>query len=166
LKIENFDGVILAGGHDKGVKEFLESTVLQKLMVAFFVAKKPVGAICHGVVLLAKSINPETGKSVLYDYKTTALLESQELLAYTMTRLWIKDYYLTYPELKVEQEVKSALKDQCNFLKGNMPIGRDSLKNLKAGYCVKDRNYVSARWPGDVYNFSLAFEKMFAQNYN
>ncbi len=156
----NFDAILLAGGHDKGVKEYLESEVLQQLIVDFFAAQKPVGAICHGVVLVARSINPETGKSVIYNYKTTSLLKSQELMAYNLTKLWLKDYYLTYPELTVEDEVTSVLADPNHFIKGPLPLFRDSHEQLKRGFFVKDRNYLSARWPGDVYNFSFEFIRM------
>ena len=156
----SFDAIFLPGGHDKGVKEYLESKVLQQFVVDFFVANKPVGAICHGVVLVARSINIETGKSVIYNYKTTSLLKSQELLAYNLTRLWLKDYYLTYPGLLVEDEVKSTLSDSNNFMQGQTPILRDSIKHMNRGFFVRDRNYLSARWPGDVYNLSLAFMKM------
>ncbi len=96
--------------------------MLQALVVDFFTAEKPVGAICHGVILVARSVNPETGKSVIHDYKTTALLKSQELSAYKMTRLWLKDYYLTYPEKTVEDEVRSVLSDSGNFNRGSTPI--------------------------------------------
>jgi putative intracellular protease/amidase len=157
---DNFDGVLLPGGHDKGVKEYLESKVLQDLIVDFFIAKKPVGAICHGVVLAARSISPETGKSVIYDYKTTSLLKSQELLAYNLTRLWLDDYYLTYPEITVEDEVLSSLSNNKNFVKGPSPLFRDEQNKLQRGFFVKDRNYLSARWPGDVYNFSIEFIKL------
>ena len=157
---KDFDAIFLPGGHDKGVKEYLESVVLQQLVVDFFVAKKHIGAICHGVVLAARSINPDTGKSVIYNYKTTSLLKSQELLAFNLTRLWLNDYYLTYPEISVEDEVRSVLSDSNNFLKGSTPLLRDNNEHLKRGFFVKDRNYLSARWPGDVYNFSFAFIKM------
>ena len=160
VKAANFDAILLPGGHDKGVKEYLESKVLQNLVKDFFLAEKPVGAICHGVVLAARSIDPATGKSVIYDYKTTCLLNSQELLAYNMTRLWLKDYYLTYPEVTVEDEVKSVLSDSKNLLKGPKPLFRDHHKRLKRGFIVRDRNYLSARWPGDAYKFSLEFIKM------
>ncbi len=93
----DFDALLLPGGHDKGVKEFLESKKLQQLVVSFFNEEKPVGAICHGTVLVARSIDPSTNKSVIYDYKTTSLLKSQELFAYQITRLWLDDYYLTAP---------------------------------------------------------------------
>ncbi len=157
----DYDGLILPGGHDKSVKEYLESEVLQQLVVEFFVAKKPIAAICHGVVLAARSINPDTGKSVIYNYKTTALLKSQELLAYNLTRLWMKDYYLTYPDTTVEDEVRSALSINENFVSGPTPLFRDDQNHLQRGFVVRDRHYLSARWPGDIYNFSLEFIKMF-----
>ena len=152
-----FDSIYLPGGHDKGVKEYLESLVLQNIIPLFFKNNKKVGAICHGVILLARSINKENSKSVIYEYKTTSLLKSQELLAYNLTKLWLKDYYLTYPEITVEDEVIAALKSNSQFLYGNKPIFRDTLNNTKHGFYVIDRNYISARWPGDIYSFTLAY---------
>ena len=160
----DFDAILLPGGHDKGAKEYLESKILQQLIVAFFMSKKPVAAVCHGVLLAARSINPDTGKSVIHNYKTTSLLKSQELLAYNLTRLWLKDYYLTYPGLTTEDEVRSVLSNQTQFIKGPKPIQKDSLTNLKKGFIVRDRNYLSARWPGDIYNFSLEFINMVQKN--
>ncbi len=164
VKMNDFDAILLPGGHDKGVKEYLESSILQNAVVEFFNAEKPVGAICHGVVLLAKSIDPNTKKSVLYNYKTTSLLKKQEKLAYNLTKLWLKDYYLTYPELTVEDEVKSVLSNKDNFIEGPSPLFRDNYKKLKRGFTVKDKNYLSARWPGDVYNFSIEFIKMLKED--
>jgi len=160
LDASQFDAIFLPGGHDKKVKEFLESAKLQQTVAEFFGAKKPVAAICHGVVLAARSIDPATGKSVLFDYKTTALLKTQERLAYQMTRLWLKDYYLTYPDITVEEEVRAALSDRGNFISGPTPISRDSADRLDHGFVLRDRNYLSARWPGDVYNISLKFAEM------
>jgi putative intracellular protease/amidase len=160
INVDAFDGLLLPGGHDKGVKEYLESKTLQQSVVAFFNAIKPVGAICHGVVLAARSVDPATTKSVLFNYNTTSLLKSQEMLAYTMTRLWLNDYYLTYPEITVEDEVKSVLADASQFQYGLTPFLRDDMEHLNRGFTVIDRNYVSARWPGDAYNFALAFLKL------
>ena len=160
LKEKDFDAILLPGGHDKGVKEYLESKILQQLVVDFFNAQKPVAAICHGVVLAARSINPATKKSVIYNYKTTSLLKSQELAAYNLTRLWLKDYYLTYPEITVEDEVKSALADANNFHQGPTPVLRDDMEHLSRGFTLTDRNYISARWPGDAYGFALGFIKL------
>ncbi len=156
----DFAAIFLPGGHDKGIREYLESNVLQRLVVDFFVAKKPVAAICHGVVLVARSINPDTGESVIHDYKTTSLLRSQELLAFNMTRLWLQDYYLTYPDLTVEDEVRSVLSDDENFLRGPKPLFRDAIDHLDRGFVVRDRNYLSARWPGDAYSISLELAAM------
>ena len=89
---DNYDALLLPGGHDKPVKEYLESDILQGLVSDFFSHNKPIAAICHGVVLAARSKNKQTGKSVLYNYRTTALLKSQELLAYSLTRLWMGNY--------------------------------------------------------------------------
>jgi len=157
IKMPDYNGLLLPGGHDKGVREYLESKILQSAVVDFFNAGKPVGAICHGAVLAARSINRTTGKSVLYNYKTTALLKSQELGAYNLTRLWMNDYYLTYPEITVQDEVTAALSDKNNFIKGPMPVLRDDMQHLNRGFALRDKNYVSARWPGDAYNFALAF---------
>jgi len=157
---EGFNALYLPGGHDKGVKEYLESELIQNLVVDFFAAEKPVAAICHGVIVAARSIDPNTGKSVIHDFKTTALLKSQEMAAYNLTRLWMGDYYLTYPGKTVEDEVKSVISDHRNFLQGPAPVLRDSLNHLDRGFVVKDRNYLSARWPGDVYKLSLELAKM------
>jgi len=160
VKEQEFDAIYLPGGHDKPVKEYLESELLQNSIADFFETKKPVGAICHGVVLVARSKNPVSGKSVIHNYKTTSLLKSQEMMGYYMTKLWMKDYYLTYPEITVEDEVKSVLSDAQNFVSGSTPLLRDTPQNLSRGFYVRDQNYVSARWPGDLYSFSKAFIEM------
>jgi len=160
LEEKNFDAILLPGGHDKDVREYLESEVLQRLVVHFFSRQKPVAAICHGVVLAARSRDAATGASVIHQYKTTSLLKSQELLAFYLTRLWLGTYYRTYPKISVEDEVRSALSDENNFIKGSPPLLRDSLEHLDRGFIVRDRNYLSARWPGDVYRFSLELIEM------
>ena len=151
----DFDGILLPGGHDKGVIEYLESKELQYIIACFFEKNKPVAAICHGVILASRS--KISGKSVLFDYKTTALLKSQEKAAYNLTRLWLKDYYLTYPGLTVEDEVKSVLKNPKNFITGPTPMFRDDFEHLERGFTVLDRNFLSARWPGDAFKFALDF---------
>ena len=157
IKIEEFDGVILPGGHAPGMKEYLESSILQNCVSQFFNRKKPVGAICHGAVLAARS--KEKGQSILKGYRTTALLSSQELLAWSLTCLWLGDYYRTYKQT-VEAEVKSNLASPSDFLKGPMPIKRDSLDHLSYGFTVRDKNYLSARWPGDAHRFGIDFLAM------
>lgn len=160
LKAGDFTGLVLVGGHAQGVKEFLESSVLQKLVSEFFEADKPVGAICHGVVLAARS-KREDGKSVLFNKRTTALLQRQELLAWNLTRRKMGDYYRTYPQT-VEAEVKAALEKPEQFSEGPLPMFRDSPKSIGFGFSVRDGNYVSARWPGDTHKFANEFIKLLA----
>lgn len=156
---KDFSGIILPGGHAPGMKTYLESKKLQNIIVRFFEKNKPIGAICHGALLVARSINPKTGKSVIYNYKTTSLLKSQELSAYYLTFIWLGSYYRTYP-ITVEDEVKSFLIDKNNFLRGNSGLIRDSINDTSHSFSVRDNNYLSARWPGDAYHFSFEFLKL------
>jgi protease I len=95
-----------------------------------------------------------SGKSVLYGRKTTALLRSQELLAWNLTRLYLGDYYRTY-KVTVEDEVTAALVRPEDFVRGPMSLRRDTPERPD-GFAVIDGNYVSARWPGDAHRFSRA----------
>jgi putative intracellular protease/amidase len=156
---KDFSGIILPGGHAPGMKTYLESKKLQNIIVRFFEKNKPIGAICHGALLVARSINPRTGKSVIYNYKTTSLLKSQELSAYYLTFIWLGSYYRTYP-VTVEDEVKSFLIDKNNFFRGNSGLIRDSINDTSHSFSVRDNNYLSARWPGDAYHFSFEFLKL------
>lgn len=159
IMVEDYDGLLLPGGHSKGVIPYLESRDLQSAIVDFFARDLPVGAICHGVVAACRAIDPATGKSVLHGRKTTALLKRQERLAYNLTRYNLGDYYLTYPET-VEDEVTATLQSSDDFLQGPLPVFRDSPKHLSRGFTVRDGNYLSARWPGDVYRFSTEYLAM------
>ncbi len=58
VRIEDFDAILLPGGHASGMREYLESTFLQALVAAAFTNSLIVGAICHGVVLAARSRLP------------------------------------------------------------------------------------------------------------
>ncbi len=150
-----FDAVLLPGGHAKGMRDYLESPVLQQVVAAAFAAGKPVGAICHGVVLAARS-QAAPGRSVLHGRRTTSLLRSQEMLAWNLTRLWLGDYYRTYPQT-VEDEVVAALARKEDFEHGPTSFSRDT-PDKPDGFAVIDGKYVSARWPGDAHRFSLAFD--------
>jgi protease I len=150
----SFDALLLPGGHAKEMRPYLESALLQRVVAECFACDKPVGAICHGVVLAARSKGP-TGISVLHSRKTTALLRRQELLAWNLTRLYLGDYYRTYPTT-VEDEVKAALAQPDDFQPGPSSILRDTPVRPD-GFTVTDGKYVSARWPGDAHGFSRAF---------
>lgn len=159
IDVDKFDGLVLPGGHAKGIIPYLESTILQNAIIDFFDADKPVGAICHGVIAACRAQNPKTGKSILYGRKTTALLKRQEMLAFQLTRFNLGDYYRTYP-VTVEDEVIATLENRDDFSHGPTPLLRDDMDHLSRGFTVRDGNYLSARWPGDVHKFSLEFLAM------
>lgn len=158
-----FSGLLIPGGHAAGVKSLLESARAQAITLAFFKADKPVAAVCHGVVLLARTIDPATGKSVLHGRRTTALTAANmELPAWLLTAPWLGRYYRTYPQT-VEAEVRAALASPDHFLRGPFMAQRDTSRNTRAGFVVQDGNYLSARWPGDCHRFAQALVGLIAK---
>lgn len=184
----DFDALLLPGGHAKGMRTYLESAVLQGLVVYFFDTRdakgqhKPIGAVCHGVLLAARSVSPVTGRSVLYGRKTTALTWALERSAWNLTRWWARFwdplYYRTYCESgddpvgfwSVEAEVKRALASDADFCdvppqalnhwRKTSGMVRDRLNDPRPAWVVQDGAYVSARWPGDVHTFSQTFARL------
>jgi putative intracellular protease/amidase len=155
---QKYDGLLLPGGHAPGMRQYLGSESLQKKIAGYFKSNKPVGAICHGVLVLARSRDPATGKSVLHERKTTSLTKPQERAAYFLTAWKLGKYYRTYPEY-VEDEVKSQLRDPAaQYERGPVALTkRDKENDSSPAFLVEDKNYVSARWPGDAYTFAKRF---------
>lgn len=153
-----FDALLLPGGHAPGMREYLESSTLQSLVALAFEQNLPVAAICHGVVLAARSQRP-SGASVLHKRKTTALTRNLELTAWALTVAWLGSYYRTYPET-VQSEVTRALASAVDFHAGPLALRRDSPEHPDYGFTVRDGNYLSARWPGDAHRFALEFARM------
>jgi putative intracellular protease/amidase len=151
-----FDGLLLPGGHAPGMRQYLGSTLLQRKVAAFWALERPVGAICHGVLVLARA--QREGCSVLHERQTTCLPKYLERLAYYATAWKLGKYYRTYPAY-VEEEVRAALREPTRqFQRGPLSGGaRDSKENRSPSFVVEDANYVSARWPGDAYEFSRRF---------
>src|SRR5690242_886341 len=77
----DFDALFLAGGHAPGMRQYLGSEVVQQLTAAFFAAQKPIAAICHGVLVAARSKRGD-GSSVLHGHRTTCLPKYMERAAY------------------------------------------------------------------------------------
>lgn len=152
-------GVFVPGGHAPGMKSMIESPLAQRIFGRAMISGLPVGAVCHGVLLAARSIDPETGRSVLYDRQTTAVTALLELSAWNLTRWWLGSYYRTYPQT-VQQEVTAALAHPGQFRRGPLLPLRDSAKHPKRGFTVRDRNYVSARWPGDCHRLAVEFRDL------
>lgn len=158
IRSENFDALLLPGGHAPGMHPYLESTRLQSVVAEFFAASKAVGAICHGVLLCARARGVER-KSVLYGRKTTALSKKMELAAGALNYLHLLSYHQTY-STTVEDEVRAVLAHRDDFITGPASFRRDSPSKLGVGFTVRDRNYLSARWAGDAHRFAVDFADM------
>jgi putative intracellular protease/amidase len=50
-----FDGLLLPGGHAPGMRQYLGSPALCDQVGQFWQLGRPVGAICHGVLVLART---------------------------------------------------------------------------------------------------------------
>ncbi|CPR04773.1 DJ-1/PfpI family protein [Mycobacterium bohemicum DSM 44277] len=173
---DGVDALLLPGGHRaRGMRSYIDSDALHRLVVDAFARGILVAAICHGVLLAARSIDPATGRSVLHGRKTTALTWAMEGLAWRLTRItrfWDRDYYRTYTEepgrpagyMSVQSEVTRALENPDDFrdvVRGSPDwrrkssgMARDTATDSRPAFVVDDGNYVSARWPGDTHTFA------------
>ncbi|OBF83752.1 thiJ/pfpI-family protein [Mycobacterium sp. 852002-51163_SCH5372311] len=183
--LDDVDALLLAGGHRaRGMRAYIDSDILHRLVVDAFARGMVIGAICHGVLLLARSVDPATGRSVLYGHKTTALTWALERTAWRLTRItrfWDRDYYRTYTEepgqpdgyMSVQAEVTRALRnptDFCDVERGSSGwrlkssgIVRDTSRDSRPAFVVDDGNYVSARWPGDTHTFATVLSRKLQQ---
>jgi putative intracellular protease/amidase len=158
----DFQALFLAGGHAPGMRQYLGSELLQERVAAFWATGKPVAAICHGVLVLARAHDPSTGRALLHGRKTTCLPKYLERTAYFLTAWRHGRYYRTYPAY-VEDEVKSALAAPADFARGpRVMTRRGSDSDDRAAFVVRDGNYLSARWPGDSYRIAKDLLEMLA----
>ncbi|MFD0698997.1 type 1 glutamine amidotransferase domain-containing protein [Paenibacillus sp. GCM10027628] len=139
-----FDCIMLPGGHAKGMKSYLESGILQQKILDFWKMDKPIGAICHGTIVLARTHDPETGRSVIYGRKLTALTKKLERTAYYLTAWRHGKYYRTYPEY-VQDEVVRNLEIPQHFTEG---------VSIRTPHVVKDGKLITARYPLDAVEFA------------
>ena len=153
-----FDGLVLPGGHAPGMRQYLGSPVLREQVARFWRLNRPVGAICHGVLVLARTRDAATGRSVLADRRTTCLPKYMERSAYLATAWRLGRYYRTYPAY-VEDEVRAALDHPDDqFERGPVTLSaRGTATDDTPAFVVQDGNYLSARWPGDAYLFGRRF---------
>jgi len=148
FSFEPYNLLFLPGGHEKGVRQVIDSPIVQKLVAEYFPSTikpsdKAVAAICHGVLAVSES-TLENGKSALHDVSTTTLPAAFEATAYWGTKAFLGDYYKTYGagSENVETSVKKRLADAQQY---KCSIG-------PSPFVVEDEkyNYVSGRFPGDA----------------
>jgi putative intracellular protease/amidase len=156
----DYDGLLLPGGHAPGMRQYLGSEVLRAKVAGFWQTGRPVGAICHGVLVLARTHDPATGRSVLADRRTTCLPKYLERGAFYATAWRRGRYYRTYPAY-VQDEVVAALDQPTQFQRGPIELSRrGTATDDTPAFVVQDGNYLSARWPGDAYLFGRRFVEM------
>jgi putative intracellular protease/amidase len=157
------DALLLAGGHAQGMKQYLDGAEVHRITTEFFASPKPIAAICHGVLVAARSqAQPADGerRSVLHGLRTTCLPKYMERSAYFAT-FWRRGrYYRTYATY-VEDEVVAALARPEDFERGPRELSqRGTRDDHTHAFVVEDGRYVSARWPGDAY---LLAERLIAR---
>jgi putative intracellular protease/amidase len=156
-----YDGLLLPGGHAPGMRQYLDSAVLREQVARFWQLGRPVGAICHGVLVLARTRDAGTGRRLLAQSQTTCLPKYMERTAFLATAWRLGRYYRTYPAY-VEDEVKASLDDpRAQFRQGPLTLSaRGTATNDAPAFTVQDGRYLSARWPGDAYLFARRFAEL------
>jgi hypothetical protein len=96
------------------------------------------------VLVLARTIDPDTGRSVVYGRKLTGLTKLLERTGYYLTFRRLGDYYRTYPEY-VEDETVKVLKERSDFIHGG---------SIRKPFVVEDGNLITARYPEDAHLFA------------
>jgi putative intracellular protease/amidase len=143
----DFAAVLLPGGHAPGMRQYLESKELSTTVLGFLRVGKTVAAICHGGVVLARTVDPVSGQPVIRGRRMTALTKSLERSAFYLTAWKLGRYYRTYPTY-VQDEVAEALGDRHLFETGPL------FASYRRPFVVRDDSRASllltARWPGDA----------------
>ncbi|KII95741.1 hypothetical protein PLICRDRAFT_99075 [Plicaturopsis crispa FD-325 SS-3] len=165
FSFDAYDGVLLPGGHDKPMRQYLESASLRSHLVKYFPLtkrdgpgprRKVVAAICHGVLALARVKDAE-GHSVLWDVQTTTLPVHMEKAAYYSTAAVLGDYYRTYPEYTAD-EVRLVVQ---GLLSSPSKYSSGGVLNAKPFVVIDPAHfYVSARFPGDAEKFGNTFVRL------
>ncbi|OCL06812.1 thiJ/pfpI-family protein-like protein [Glonium stellatum] len=151
FSLDAYQLVFLPGGHEKGVRQVIDSISVHQQLAAYFPQTrkscgggKAVAAICHGVLGLSEAKGLD-GRSVLYDVRTTALPGAMEQGIFWITRGVLGDYYKTYGagSESVEAAVRKRLRDPKKQYKNSLSA---------SPFIVTDEtyNYVSGRFPPDA----------------
>jgi len=142
-----YTALLLPGGDGLRMRQYLENSLLQNKVLQFWQRGKLIGAICHGILVVARTIDPQTGRSVLYGRKVTALPKSLDRLAYLLDKWLVKHGYIMYSSC-VADEVRGCLERPEDFSPG---------PGLLGPYVASDDNLITARWYMDAELFAKCF---------
>ncbi|TVY26242.1 Uncharacterized protein LHYA1_G004961 [Lachnellula hyalina] len=155
FSLESYNLVFLPGGHEKGVRQLIDSPIIHKHLASYFPAtKKPssksVAAVCHGVMVLSETEGADR-KCVIHECVTTALPTRFEQVAFWGTRAFLGDYYKTYGagSDNVEESVRKRLDNPNKQYKNSLGMSPCSRGTR---FVVQDEkyNYISGRFPADA----------------
>ena len=147
IDASEYEALLLPGGDAPGVRQYLDSTLLRTKVLQFWVQHKPIGAICHGVLVLARTLDPRTGRSVVYGSKVTAPPKSLDRFGYLLDRWLLRHGYVMYPRC-VAEEVRDCLEHAQDI-----SFGPSILKP----YVVHDGVLITSRWYLDAELFAETF---------
>ena len=139
--------ILLPGGDTPRMRQYLESSVLRSKVLQFWQQGKLIGAICHGVLVLARTTDPQTGRSVLHGHKVTALPKSLDRAGYLLDSWLLRRGYLIY-SCCVAEEVRACLERPEDLSNG---------PSILVPYVVSDGNLITSRWYMDAELFSERF---------
>lgn len=147
IDVEDFDAIHLGGGHAQGMRQYLDSAVLQSKVVDFDRAGKLIGAVCHGTLIPARAIDPSTNQSIIAGRRFTTLTLPLEKWAFKITWYRVGRRYRTYWKY-TETEVREGVGPRGEVVRG---------ESFETPLVVEDGNFISARYPIDVPEYASAF---------
>jgi hypothetical protein len=137
--------VAFLGGHAQGMRQYLASKTLQDRVASFWGLNRPVGAICHGPLVLARA-RDRSGQSLLADRSSMCLPKYMERRAYMLTCCFRGSYYRTYPAY-VEDEIKGVMRDPARqYDRGPQPCCGAPPKYVSETISFFDTSLMIVRW--------------------
>jgi putative intracellular protease/amidase len=139
-----YAAIILPGGDAPRMRQYLESELLRNKVLDFWKQHKLVAAICHGTLVLARTLDPLTGHSILYGHRVTALPKLLDRFAYRLDKMIIRHGYIMYPKC-VSEEVRACLASPKDLLMG---------PGITKPFAVSEGDFITARWYLDAEVFA------------
>lgn len=142
-----YEALVLPGGDGPGMAQYLDNSVLRGKVLGFWRDHKLIGAICHGTLVAARTVDPKTGHSILYGHKVTALPKWLDRTVHLLDSWLLKRGYVFYGT-GVADEVRACLASREDFLPG---------PSVWVPYVVADGDLVTSRHNMEAQAFAERF---------